>query len=137
MPRKSPRTRRDSAYAMNFLIDQPVSPLLARWLRDQGHDANHVRERGLSTASDETIVGIALRESRILVTTDLDYPRIVALSRREGPAVILFRAGNVTDQRMLDLLRAVLHEVKPDRLSKAVVVATGHSLRVADLPIRR
>lgn len=34
---------------MKFLIDQPVSPLLAAWLNSSeagGHDAVHVREEG-------------------------------------------------------------------------------------------
>ncbi|HWL95273.1 MAG TPA: DUF5615 family PIN-like protein [Phycisphaerae bacterium] len=73
---------------MKFVIDQPVSPLLAEWLNEQGHDAFHVRDRGLSSARDQAIVELAYQETRILVTTDLDFSRIVALSRREGPELV-------------------------------------------------
>lgn len=124
---------------MKFLIDQGVSPVLAEWLRSEsgGHqDADHVRERGLSRATDDAIFKIAIAEARIIVTADLDFARIIALSQLDGPGLILFRAGNVTDQRMLALLQRVLAETTPQSLSKSVVVVDEHTIRIAALPIR-
>ena len=120
---------------MRFLVDQPVSPLLAEWLREQNHEAVHVRERGLSAASDDVIFALALAESRVLITSDLDFSRIIALSRRDGPGLILFRAGNITDQAMLVLLQRVLAEVEHGQLPKSVVVIDEWAIRVAALPI--
>jgi len=77
---------------MRFLVDQPVSPLLAQWLREQGHDAYHAREQGLSRATDEQFFARAVQEDRVIVTADLDFPRILALSGRDRPGLILFRA---------------------------------------------
>ncbi len=57
---------------MKFLVDMPLSPSLARWLRERGHDAVHAFEVGLGFASDEEIVGRARREGRVVVTADLD-----------------------------------------------------------------
>lgn len=124
---------------MNFLIDQSVSPLLAEWLRsaDGGaHDAVHARERGLSRATDPELFEIALSESRVLVTADLDFARIIALSRLDGPGLILFRAGNMTDVQMLSLLRRVMAETTPESLPRSVVVIDEHAMRIATLPIR-
>lgn len=121
---------------MNFLIDQPVSPMLAAWLREQGHDAVHARERGLSSATDTELFALAVTESRIVVTADLDFARIITLSGRDGPGLILFRAGNVTDAQMLALLERVLKETTPETLPRSVVVVDEHTMRIATLPIR-
>jgi len=120
---------------MNFLVDQPVSPLLAAWLRENGHDAVHVRERGLSASADSSLVELAIAEQRVLITADLDYPRLIALSRQDRPALTLFLAGNITDIQMLGLLQRVSREVEPGLLVQSVSVVHEHSIRVAALPL--
>jgi predicted nuclease of predicted toxin-antitoxin system len=49
---------------VNFLIDMPLSPGLAAWLREQGHDAVHAADIGLHRASDAEILVRAKRERR-------------------------------------------------------------------------
>ncbi|MEK6642638.1 MAG: DUF5615 family PIN-like protein [Planctomycetota bacterium] len=122
---------------MKFLIDQPLSPLLAEWLRGEGHDAYHARERNLSRSADEHIFGIAAEEGRIVVTSDLDFSRILALSGNSRPGLILFRAGNITDVQMLELLRKILSQVDGPQLFNSVVVADRDTMRIASLPILR
>lgn len=116
-----------------------MSPILAEWLRSTeagSHDAFHARERGLSRAADTDLVALALSESRVLVTADLDFPRIIALSGKDAPGLILFRAGNISDAQMLALLQRVLLEVPPPALQHAIVVVDEQSLRIATLPIQ-
>ncbi|MFN0137357.1 MAG: DUF5615 family PIN-like protein [Phycisphaerae bacterium] len=125
---------------MKFIVDQPVSPRLATWLRSAeagSHDAIHVRDIGLSRAPDDAIFDFALRESRVLITADLDFARIIALSGALGPGLILFRAGNCDDVRMIELLRRVLSETTDEILPRSVVVIDEVSIRIAALPIRR
>ena len=121
---------------MKFVIDQPVSPRVAEWLCDAGHDAFHLRERGLSRLPDDQIVALAVAENRIIVTADLDFTRIITLSGKAGPGLILFRAGNISDDRMLALVQTVLADVDEQRLLRSVTVVDLHSIRVAPLPIR-
>jgi predicted nuclease of predicted toxin-antitoxin system len=121
---------------MRFLVDQPVSPRAAEWLRQAGHEAWHVRERGLSRASDEAIFAMAVTDGATIVTTDLDFSRIVALSGRDRPGVVLFRAGNISDDRMLELLQRVLAQVPSGELERSVVVVDEAVIRVAPLPLR-
>lgn len=121
---------------MRFLIDQPVSPIMANWLVDRGHEAVHVRDIGMARSADEQIVAHAVADDRIIVTSDLDYPRIIALAGGRRPGLVLFRAGNISDQEMIALLRRVLEEVPSARLVESVVVIDEHSIRVATLPLR-
>jgi predicted nuclease of predicted toxin-antitoxin system len=116
---------------MRFIIDQPVSPMLAEWLRRVGHDAYHVRDRHMSAASDTDIFETAVREERIIITADLDFTRIVALTGRDRPGVVLFRAGNITDEQMLALLQEVLTEVPAERLIASVTTIDRFRIRVS------
>lgn len=123
---------------MRFLIDQPVSPMLALWLRSAeggGHDAVHARDLGLSSAPDTDLFALASSESRIIVTCDLDFARLLALSGNAGPGLILFRAGNITDVEMLALLQRVLAETTAETLPRSAIVVDEQSIRIATLPI--
>jgi predicted nuclease of predicted toxin-antitoxin system len=80
---------------MKFLVDMPLSPVLAQWLSDKGHDAVHAAQRGLERADDATILRLAREEGAIVLTADLDYPRLLALTGSDGPGILLFRGGEL------------------------------------------
>jgi len=40
---------------MRFLVDNALSPAVAHYLRDAGHDAVHVRDLQMHTSEDEEI----------------------------------------------------------------------------------
>lgn len=41
---------------MRFLVDENLSPILAELLRVAGHDASHVRDIGLQSASEGALL---------------------------------------------------------------------------------
>ncbi len=45
---------------MKFLVDMPLSPDLARWLREHGYGASHASEVSLNHAPDTEILKVAL-----------------------------------------------------------------------------
>ncbi len=87
---------------MRFLIDMPLSPALAAWLRNKGHDALHATEAGLHQAPDELILDRAQIDGRVVITADLDYPRLLALTGSQGPGLILFRGGDYSEQDCIE-----------------------------------
>ncbi len=46
---------------MRFLVDNALSPLVAEELRRAGHEALHVRDRGMQAATDEEIFELVTR----------------------------------------------------------------------------
>jgi predicted nuclease of predicted toxin-antitoxin system len=48
---------------MRFLVDNQLPPSLARWLRDRGHDAEHVFESGLHLLDDRALWARALTDA--------------------------------------------------------------------------
>lgn len=73
---------------MRFLIDMPLSPQLARWLSGLGHDCVHAANVGLSGAPDSLIIEQARKDKRVVITADLDFPRILALAGIDSPGLI-------------------------------------------------
>ena len=67
----------------------PVTPDAVSHLQAAGHDAIHASSVGLAQATDPEIIEIARRDGRVVVTADLDYPRLVLLSDAAGPGIVL------------------------------------------------
>lgn len=76
---------------MRFLIDQNRSPRLAELLRGAGHDAGHTLDLGLEAAEDDTLLHLAIDQSRIVVSGDTDFGTLLAATNEDAPSVILFR----------------------------------------------
>jgi predicted nuclease of predicted toxin-antitoxin system len=66
---------------MRFLVDECTGPSVARWLREQGYDVFSVYEqaRGLDDAS---VMALAVREGRILITSDKEFGTRVVRDRQ-------------------------------------------------------
>jgi len=65
---------------MKALLDMPVSAALLDVLRAHGHEGVHAHQLGLDRASDAELLELARREERIIITADLDFPRLLVLS---------------------------------------------------------
>jgi len=121
---------------VKFLIDMPLSPGLAVWLVRQGHDAVHAVEVGLDRASDIAILERARNEHRVIVTADLDYPRLLALTQAEGPGIILFRGGNYSEQEAVARLRRALETIPNQELPNCIIVIEKRRIRRTRLPLK-
>ena len=68
---------------MRFLIDAQLPRRLARWLRNEGHDAVHTMDlpEGNRTG-DSGRIAISVRERRIIVTKDEDFADFTPVFKR-------------------------------------------------------
>ncbi|HMC31393.1 MAG TPA: DUF5615 family PIN-like protein [Candidatus Angelobacter sp.] len=119
---------------MKFLIDNALSPELAKFLQQANHDAVHVRERNLHRADDEVIFEAAAAENRVIVSADTDFGTILALRKQLLPSVILFRhpTPRRPDQQAR-LLLANLPSFSEDLVQGAIVVLRQDRIRVRRL----
>ena len=113
----------------------PLSPALAAWLTSEGHDAVHAIQVGLERASDVQILERARQEQRLVVTADLDYPRLLALARADGPGLLLFRGGGFNQREIQDRLLRALRKIPSEEIVKSVVVIERARIRLRRLPI--
>jgi predicted nuclease of predicted toxin-antitoxin system len=120
---------------MRFLADMGISPRTVAELRQQGHDAVHLVEEGLERLGDGDILVKARYEGRILLTVDLDFAQLSAMSGEPFPSVILFRLGNVSREVLEVRLAEVLSQCAEDLATGAIVAVRDDAFRVRSLPI--
>lgn len=121
---------------MRLLLDENLSPLLAELLNAADHDALHVRDVGLLTASDRVILERARTERRTLISADTDFGQLLAASGASLPSVILLRReGERAASGQAALLLANFGQIAADLDAGAIVVMESTRVRVRRLPV--
>jgi predicted nuclease of predicted toxin-antitoxin system len=122
---------------MRFLADMGVDIRVVQWLRQNGHDAKHLRDEGLHRIPNGEIFVKAISENRVIVTFDLDFGEIVAFSQGQKASVILFRLHNTRTSQLIKRLTAVLADATDALEQGAVVVVEESRHRIRYLPFGR
>jgi predicted nuclease of predicted toxin-antitoxin system len=113
----------------------PLSPELAQWLRAEGHDAVHANELSMNASPDAEILQAATNAGRVVITADLDFPRLLAQLGSAGPGLILLRGGNYSEVESRECIRRVLMSVAQAELPRSIVVVDRERIRRRWLPI--
>jgi predicted nuclease of predicted toxin-antitoxin system len=121
---------------VKFLVDNNLSPLLAKGLNAVGHDAVHLRDVGLQAATDEVVLAHAAVEGRVLISADTDFGGLLARSGAASPSVLLIRrlVGRRAAEQ-LAIIEANLDQVSDDLSTGAIVVLSDEWVRIRRLPL--
>jgi len=122
---------------MRFLADMGVDIRVVQWLRQNGHDAKHLRDEGLHRIPNGEIFVKAISENRVIVTFDLDFGEIIAFSQGQKTSVILFRLHNTRTSHLIKRLATVLADATEALEQGAVVVVEESRHRIRYLPLGR
>ncbi len=120
---------------LKVLIDNNLSPLLAKNLCDLGFDAVHVREYQMQRASDEEIFLRASEEERVIVSADTDFGFILARWKREKPSLILFRRFPSRKEIQLKALQLVITKFETELQEGHILVVESARVRIRKLPL--
>ena len=117
---------------MRFLADESCDFAIVRVLRADGFDVLAISELS-PRALDETVIDLAVRDDRVLLTEDKDFGQLVYASVRPSAGVILLRfPGNARKQlpgAVLDFIRK-----RQDRLAGCFAVVQPGRIRVRRTP---
>ena len=112
---------------MDFLLDVNASGVLSRWLIDRGHNVVEVGQKD-SRMSDDEILSWAVRERRIIVTTDNDFEEMIWRQGKSHCGIL--RLENLPRSQRKALVHDVLDRHSKDLESGAIVVALSRKFRV-------
>ena len=111
-----------------------LAPVMAEWLRAEGHDVVHVREIGFAQSPDRNVFARAAEDARIVVAFDLDFGEIAGLSGATSSGVILLRLRLARKDYLLERLRAALNEAREALEVGATVVVEDTRIRIRRMP---
>lgn len=114
---------------MRFLVDECTGPEVARWLKEQGHDAFSVYDQAPGL-TDVEVIRMAHAEVRILITNDKDFGEKVFRERYSHSGVVLLRLDDERNKNKITVLQRLLHGYA-DQLSDRFVVVTSEHVRIA------
>ena len=107
---------------------------ITSWLNSHGHLAIHLRDQGLQRLPNGAIFDKGIAESRVIVTFDLDFGEIVALSKGRKTGVVLFRLRNTRVSFVIQRLSEVIAECSDALARGAVVIVEETRHRVREFP---
>jgi predicted nuclease of predicted toxin-antitoxin system len=113
-----------------------LSPQWVGAFRSINVAAVHWSTIGEPTADDSEILVYTRNAGAVLLTHDLDFPRLLALTRLDGPSVILLRAQNIDPAHWLDTIADVLRDHAAALSAGAIVSVDEMRARVRILPLR-
>jgi predicted nuclease of predicted toxin-antitoxin system len=93
---------------VKFKTDENLPVEIAQTLRQVGFDAETIWDEALSGTSDEVLADCARRESRVLVTLDLDFANIRACPPNQYSGIIVLRPNTQDKPTVVALLRRIL-----------------------------
>ena len=73
-----------------------IAQSVSLWLKSPGHDAVHLNDEGLFKLPDNFILEKAEKESRVILTTDMDFGQLLAFNKSIQASVIQFRTSTFT-----------------------------------------
>jgi len=120
---------------VRFLADMGISPRSVAFLRDRGVEAVHLHELGLDRMSDAEVVRKARREGYVVLTHDLNFSELIALSGAELPSVVIFRLRDMRPDNVNRYLEVLVTEHQRALNQGAIFSVSEGRIRVRMLPM--
>ena len=120
---------------MKILIDMNLSPLWAEYFLRHGFEATHWSRVGDQRASDPKILTWARENDFVVFSHDLDFSRLLALTRAAGPTVVQVRTEDVLPSSIGPIVLAALRQHRELLEKGALAVIDSATSRVRMLPL--
>ena len=120
---------------MKIVIDMNLSPRWVQVLKDAGFEAAHWSAIGLATAKDSEIMAYAAVNNSIVLTHDLDFGAILAVTHGEKPSVVQIRAEDLRPEVIGKRVVNALHQMKAELESGALLTIDTKRIRLRLLPL--
>lgn len=118
---------------MKFLLDENISPKTYKFLKNLGHDMADVRLLNVKGIKDRQLIEIAAKQTRILITFDLDFSDLRDPMAKKLPGLIILRTKRFSSQFINVLLENFIVKHKPKDIAGKICIITESQVRFRSL----
>jgi predicted nuclease of predicted toxin-antitoxin system len=120
---------------MKLLIDMNLSPKWIVLLKNSGFEALHWSNVGQTNARDSEIMAWAAANGYVVVTHDLDFSAILAVTQGVAPSVVQIRAEDVSPDVIGTKIARALHQMESELEAGALLSIDDKTMRLRILPL--
>ncbi|TSA19962.1 MAG: hypothetical protein D4R70_06420 [Betaproteobacteria bacterium] len=121
---------------MKLLVDMNLSPSWIAALNQAGIEAVHWSMRGAYTASDTEIMAYARTHAYTVLTHDLDFGTILAVTHGDKPSVVQIRVEDASPSIVGPMLIIALRQMAAELEAGALLTIDPSRTRLRLLPLR-
>ena len=121
---------------IRLLADVHISPKTVGDLQKQGYEIMRSSEVLPANAPDINILEFARTENWIVLTQDLDFSMLVALSKYSQPSLITLRLSSAKPDIVTQKLLDVLPQIEEALQEGSAITIQDESIRIRKLPVR-
>ena len=121
---------------IRLLADVHISPKTVGDLQKQGYEIMRSSEVLPANAPDINILEFARTENWVILTQDLDFSMLVALSRYSQPSLITLRLSSAKPDIVTQKLLDVLPQIEEALQEGSAITIQDESIRIRKLPVR-
>lgn len=115
---------------MNIKLDENLPLRLATLLKDLGHDVHTVHDERLIGHADGEIWEAAQKESRFLITQDLDFSDLRQFAPGSHHGILLIRLPSPNRINLVGRIGELFQKESAGEWARCFVVATERKIRV-------
>jgi predicted nuclease of predicted toxin-antitoxin system len=120
---------------LKFFADECISPSTVFFLIKQGYKAEHVEDAKMSGAKDAEILDYTAKNDMVLITQDLDFSALLALSGNSHPGVITIRLKFPSPENVNNSLKKLLDLQTEEQIQGSIIILEETKIRFRRIPI--
>ena len=117
---------------MKIKLDENLPLRLASLLEELGHDVHTVRDERLTGYADAEIWEAAQKESRFLITQDLDFSDLRKFAPGSHSGILLARLHSPSRRKLIERITELFQKEDVEQWAGRFVVATERKIRVRE-----
>jgi len=103
---------------MRFLADEDFPKPLVVKIRNLGFSVKTVQQKNLQGSSDETVANLGIKEKRIILTFDKNFPK----NKPKNLQAIIFHFPKIPTSEITPLIDIFLKDLKQIKISKSKIL---------------
>jgi predicted nuclease of predicted toxin-antitoxin system len=115
---------------LRIKVDENMPVEVAVLLADAGHDAVTVPDQQLGGQSDPSIAAVCQKETRTIVTLDLDFSDIRAYPPSDYAGIVVLRLARLDKHRVLNAMQRLLSVLDQESLAGKLWIVDEATVRI-------